>query len=522
MALGDKQKKVTYDGWPGGLFSVANARDCLKEQLLKADNVVFDEFGKVKPRPGLLAYGNYTAAAIIGIMGPISSAAGFRYLSLSNKTLVQDAPLAVINTYANGGRGQFIYFGGQYAHTNGVDAMQAWVSGAVATANALGAPLSRILHVHNDRVFCANGNTLYETAPGTGPNTGVDNFATGATWAINPGDGDPIRGLASIDRDLYIFKEKSIWRQTGYTVNERQTRVFDGKRGTIAPDSIQTVDLKGGGRAIVFLGSDNRLYAIIGGQVQEIGEAVQNHLSTIYKGSVTDDTTPLNYNKHRCVSAVHPDGYYLLGFATVNGSSPAQFTGCLVLHLNLPYESQKGLRWAFAYWYDTLEGPAFDIRFGAMAYFDDLVRKTVAIGQTTMVGGTFELFVLESPAIDYDSDPYSAGGPFTYPIPDTIRTRDEEAGSDDTYKGWFEVTAYISKSTVGSIAYTLSQINDSDSTVISSESRSASAATANKVYPCTGYLTNDATRCSIVVRQWAGVGQTLQSLELKYIPGAPV
>jgi hypothetical protein len=518
--MADKRKSIKYEGWRGGLFSIKNKKKASRDHLLLADNVVFDELGAVMKRPGIFAYGNYTAARIIGIMGPVSSAAGFRYLSLQNKTLVQDSPLAVIHTYANGGRGQFLYYGGLYFHTNGLDASVTWASGAAAAAAALGAPLSRIAHIHNDRVFVANGNVLYETAPGTGPSSLVDNFATGASWSIQPGDGDPIFGLGSIDRDLYVFKGKSIWIQTGYTVNERQTRMFDDKHGCVAPDSIRTVDLVGAGLAIVFLDSDRKLCAIWGGAVHEIGEIVQNELDTIFSGQITDDTVPVNYNKHRCVSAVHPKGYYLLGFSPANGTSPGTFTGCLVLHFKIPYKGDYGTRWPIAKWYDTLDASEFDIRFGAMAYFDDLVRKSVAIGQTNMAGN-FQLFVMEDPPRSTDLDAFIAGGPTEYVIRDGIRTIDDDAGDDTVRKNWAELVAHLSQDGVGSIAYTVTQINDSDSTVLT-ENRVQAATTVNKDYACTGRLTNDSARCSIQISMWVGTGQTLHGIEIQYTKGSTI
>jgi hypothetical protein len=517
--MGDKRKAIKYEGWPGGLFSIDNKRKATRAHLLTADNVTFDQFGAVSKRPGIFAYGNYMPARIIGLIGPISVSAGFRYLSLENKLLVQDSPLATIHTYANGGRGQFLFYGNLYFHTNGRDASVTWASGAAAAAAALGAPLSRVCHIHNDRVFVANGTTLYETAPGTGPSSAVDNFATGASWAIQPDDGDPIFGLGSIDRDLYVFKGKTIWIQTGYTVNERQTRVFDDKHGCISPDSIQTVDLAGAGRAIIFLDSDRKLCAIYGGGVHEIGEIVQNELDKIFCGVITDDPYPTNYNKHRCVSAVHPDGMYLLGFAQATGTSPSSFTTCLVVHFKAPYTSDLGTRWPIAKWYDTGFVTEFDIRFGAMAYFDDLVRKSVAIGQVNMAANN-QLFVMENPEISTDLDAFIAGGPTTYTIQDKIRTIDDDAGDDTINKNWCEVIVHISSAADPSIAYDVVQINDSDSTVLT-ESRAMLTPTANKDYACAGRLTNSSARCSIQISMWAGTGvQKLHSIEVQYLRGS--
>ncbi len=521
--MSDRRKTIRYEGWPGGLFSINNKGKATRANLLIADNIVFDEFGAITKRPGISAYGVFLPAEINGLIGPVSVYAGQRYLSLANNTLVQGAPLATIYTYTHGGRGQFLFFDNRYFHTNGQDSPVVWASGDATAAVALGAPLSRICLIHNDRVFVANGTTLYETAPGTGPSSTVDNFATGASWAIQPNDGDPIFGLGSIDRDLYIFKEKSIWLQTGYTVNERQTRIFDNKHGCIAPDSIQTVDLVGAGRAIIFLDSNRKLCAIFDGSVHEISEIVQNELDTIYRGVPADDQFPLNYQKCRCVSAVHPDGYYLLGYATISGASPAQFTNCMVLHTKIPYQSDLGIRWPFAKWHSTgLPDEFNNISFGAMAYLNDLVRKSVAIGQTNNAGD-HGLYVMENPPLPYDLVAYNGSGTVTYAIRDMARTIDEDAGDDMKRKNWCEVVAHISANAATATSYTVTQINDSDSTVLT-ETRILNATTADKDCACAGRLTNDATRCSIQIHLGCVLSEILKlhGLEIKYLPGATV
>lgn len=524
--MSDRRKKIILDGWPGGLFSIGNQRKASKAHLLVADNIVIDGLGSVRERPGIFAYGNYMADYIIGMIGPISVSAGFRYFSLKDKTLVQDSPVAVIHTYATGGRGQFAFFDNTYIHTNAVDTVQVWASGDAATANALGAPKSRVVHVHNDRVFMANGTTLYETAPGTAPNAAADNFATGATWAINPDDGDPIFGIGSIDRDLYIFKGRSVHVQSGYTVNERQTRVFDGKHGCTAPDSIQTVDLEGAGRALIFLDQNRKLCAIYGGSVHEIGEIVQNELDLIWNGQITMDTYPTNYNKHACVSAVHPEGYYLLGLSPAYGGAVGTFTTCLAVHLKVPYSGEYGTRWPITRWKYTSPkfGNEFNIRFGVMCYFDDLVRKSVAIPQRNE-DGKYQLFVMENPPMSHDHDEWTSEGPIDYQIMDNICTVDLDAGDDMTYKNWCELVTHISSEDLSptTVNYTATQINNSDSTVLS-ETKNQPIDTLGKDYACVTRLTDSSTRCriSISMGNSANIPQVLHGLEVFYTKGGSV
>lgn len=182
---------------------------------------------------------------------------------------------------------------------------------------ALGAPVSITLHAHNDRVFCSNGTTLYEAAPGTAPDPAVDNFATGATWPIGNGDGDSITGLGSLGRDLYIFKGRSIWLMTGYTKEERQTRQYSKVNGTIATDSVRAANLEGVGECVIFLDSSKRLMAVTVNGIIDFGDTVQSKLNEIYEGALTP--FPL---QHNCRAIVDPDGNYILAINKTSSPGP--------------------------------------------------------------------------------------------------------------------------------------------------------------------------------------------------------
>lgn len=513
--MSDKKKTIEFNGWPGGLFDAANDQDALPTQLLQADNCVTDEAGTIVPRPGIAAGGLDYAAEIIDVIA-VGTTANERYMTLGDKTLINPVE-TVLHTYSVVAKGQFGYFNGKYFHTNGVDAMQGWVTGSGSTADVLGAPLSRIAHVHNNRVFCANGQNLYETAPGTGPDTAVDNFATGASWAISTSDKDPIFAVASLGRDLYIFKNKTIWLMTGYTVNERQVRLFSSYYGCTTIESVRTVNIKGVGEAIIFLSDQRRLCAIYGGEVHEIGEAVRDILKTISVSAGGLEKVPANYYMLEARAVVNPNGWYMLGIATTAGGLPSTYTQCLVVNLNFPYQSQYGTRWPITLWKQTGVAGTFPITFGAM-YLDELIYpKNVGCGMITPAPALFRLFVFND-SVEWDAD---ANVPATYNLYPTIRTINHNAGTDQDYKQWFDAILYASRSSVANLNFKITQTNDDDDQPVIDSLAILAAPVAYRVSAITVAIYNDSQRCSITIK-FNTFGMKLHRLELQYLKGAVI
>lgn len=531
--MSDRLKSQVYRGWRGGLFAgpglspfeAASLRteNATKENLLQADNCVLDEFGSVTGRPGIVA----GAASPDYGLEPTDfiNAAGYQYVNCGLNIFQNAAvPISIYNHGANTGRGRFIYFAGRFSFANGRGTMQSWLPGAVASGNALGAPVSRVLHIHNNRVFCANGDVLYETAPGTGPSDVVDNFATGQTWTIRGVETDVIVGVASLGRDLYIFKNKSIHIQTGFTVNERQTREFSRAYGCKSVESIQTVNLKGIGEAIVFLSQNSVLCAIYGGDVHEIGETVERITTSIKQGYAANDAIPSAPTLVRpwVVSCVSQYGFYILGYVPEDGTVgfPSGHTCALILHLNNQYQSQFGVRWPFTIWKDATatEASTFPITFGCIGRDDSLIVPNIGTFQKTPAG-KFLYFVFNNFSKN-DVDNTLPVADRTFPVRPTIKTIDDNLGSDDLYKNLFEMVIYAS--TIDALfSFTYTETTDLGDTPINGDSITSLGAVAQKYTPIVADLKNDVRRVSItLVLIYAN--QKVHALEIRYTKGASI
>jgi hypothetical protein len=433
--MGDKRKPIVYNGFSGGLCSVNSGEICLPNQLQRAENVVIEDAGVIRQRPGVTQIDNNTVSDFI-----IDLFNG--YVSCHDKKIYVAG--ATVHTYTIGGLGQFAYMS-RYLHTNGIDAM-VHISGITATA-VLGAPLSRILHRHNDRCFCAAGAVLYETAVGTYPDSAVDNFAGGASWTIGD-SGQNIVGLGSIGRNLIIFKQREIHIQIGYTKSERQTYRLTDKYGCLSPDSIKSVDLVGLGSCVVFLAHNAKLCAITLDGVVEIGDCVQDILDMIYLGTPVNEKAVSNI-LHRARAVVHPHGFYLLGFATTATDDDDAFDQCLCMSINYPYKSQFGTRWPFTLWKYLAQTGEMAQSWNCFGYanistlYGYKVHIPMKLGAGSYTWGEIDYSVLTaSPtATDPDgrADRTGTGAPYTYKhIFYLIQTRNEDAGVKDYLKDWAE------------------------------------------------------------------------------------
>lgn len=467
-----RTKRVEYNGFPGGLCSIRDGEVCLPTQLRRADNVVVGDSGAVRKRPAvtLLEDDHYLSDFIIDLFSP--------YLSCHDKKIYTTG--ALVHTYSNGGLGQFQYMDG-YIHTNGNDAMIR-ISG-ISAAAVLGAPLSRVIHRHNDRCFCALNNVLYETAVGTWPSSSADNFADGATWTIGD-SGQKIIGLGSIGRNLFIFKQREIHIQVGYTKSERQTYCLTKDYGCVSPDTIKSAELEGVGPCVIFLSDAGKLCAVTMNGVIEVGECVQDILDSIYFGPPVNEKT-LAYYMHRARAIVHPDGYYLLGFATTNDDTYDAFDQCLCLSLKYSYDSQFGRRWPFTLWKNlsgTYEREQYwncfdyvDINtfYGFRCHVPVKNASGYSYGELSyVVSQNFANTDTSKP--DGMADRNGQVGTYTYNhIYFAIRTRAEDLGSKDIMKQWCDLRIktkvyQISDSTSGFIPLSVTQYNDLDGTIYGS------------------------------------------------------
>lgn len=426
--MGDKKKDIVYSNFAGGQCSIDDGENCLPNQLQLARNLVVDDKGLIRKRPGFVRlYENTHSDFIIDIGAP--------YLSLHDKTINWGAGTAY--TYTNGGLGQFSYMDG-HIHTNGIDPMIK-ISGVTANV-VLGAPLSRILFKHNDRAFVSNGAVLYETVVDTYPDNSVDNFAGGASWTI--GDtGQSIIGLGSIGRNLFVFKQKEIFVQYGYTKSERQTYKLTGEYGCISPDTIKNAKLYGIGECIIFLSQNYELCAVTNDGVIVLGECVQDILDTIYKGAAVNEAS-LSSELHRARAAVHPDGYYILGFATTADDTHNAFDQALCLNLNISYDSQFGTRYPITLWNKTDIADTSLQTFGAFGYLDiNVVYGFDILVPTTTVGGDYVFSKID---FSYYYDRQTASAPHSdYFIDWKLKTRNEDAGLKRVNKNWTDMLLVI-------------------------------------------------------------------------------
>jgi len=334
--MASRLKKVVISGFDGGLHSINKGKKAQPNQLIEADNVIILENGEIRKRMGVTDDATIATSTMIdGICRP------FHLRRDTGVCQIRNAAGTILFTSANNVKGDFLNVDSKYIYSNGVDVMQVWAVADVVTAAVFGSPpLSRFLYKHNNRCFAATDNQLYETEVDRYPDAAVDYFATGASWKI--GDSTTkITGIGSIGRDLIIFKERSIWLQTGYTVNERQNSIMIDRIGCVSPDTIKSVNLQGAGEGLIFLAHTGKLYFLGLSGLIEIGEAVQDKLDAIHYGTAVGEVA-LSSNMHRAVAGVVPEGYYLLGYADAATDTYETWDKCLCVHLNKIYPSQFG------------------------------------------------------------------------------------------------------------------------------------------------------------------------------------
>ena len=442
-------KVISLKGFPGGLYSINKGYGALPHQLLKATNVVIGNSGEVKKRPphNLLPGMYRSNYSITGICYP--------YIT-SNKQIIEVAHATILHTYTTGGRGDFLHVEDKYVHSNGVDKMQVWTTADSSSSDVAGnPPLSRLLHRHNNRCFAVSGNTLYETEVNTYPDKTTDNFANGASWEIGDNSTN-ITGLASIDRDLFIFKEDSVYIQTGYTVNERQTFLFSKHRGCIAPGSIKSVHMKNMGDGIIFLSETKELWFLQRSGMVQIGECIQNTLddSIVKTSMVGADDVGLAKLQYLAYAGVVRNKYYLLGMESQGGGAPYDYKKCLCVHLNNNLiETQFGLRPAMTlfentgYSYNGISSSPQTWRVFGNNNWDKLTVVSAFPDLNQTSGSSSMVSEIRSDDVGYATDDLLAqdGSNWQYAICDTIQTAYLDAGIQYQLKNWVDAIMYIAR-----------------------------------------------------------------------------
>jgi hypothetical protein len=436
--------KIEYNGWAGGLNVLVDRTKTQKDQLREATNVRILPNGEIASRPSLSQAGFDLEANRIYSLFSVNALPLVRH---GKDKKIATSTAVTLKTYATDSRGQFEFFNSTMLHTNGADTMQQWDGAAATTSDVAGAPVSRILLKHNDRVFAATGSVLYETAV----NTAID-WAGGAAWNVGLGEGGNINGIGEIGEDLFIFKQDRIYRMSGYSASERQIILFVKNFGTVAPDTIKTVYLLGIGECLVFLDSQKRICALNLSGCWNIGECVQPLLDTLYStGTYANLTMP---TAHACVTQKYKQ--YLLAFSDT--ADPTLEKNVLVLHFDSPYKSSFGTRWGFTKYRESYSA-SFSIAYQAF-------HESTGFG--LMVGIAIDEIALYSAArmiegiFDYIN---TASATPQYPVVSTVQTRDEDAGNSDSVKQWRRALMRTSLSLgVGSVSQT-NMIEYTDETV---------------------------------------------------------
>lgn len=423
----------------GGLCSIASGEKAADNQLQEAINCMVVEDGILRKRYGAQFAGNATSQIfdhfVLDVAGYSNIYGEFQIQSCNDKKLYNGSA-SVIHTYTNGGLGQFLILpGNRLLHTNGRDA--AYIIDYTLAANgvALGFPLSRIAFKHNDRVFAAVDDTLYETEVNEYPSVTVDYFATGASWNIGAKSKSPIVGLGSIGRNLIILKSDSVYVQSGYTKNERQTYLLSDQYGCLAADSVKNANLTGIGECVIFLSNTKRLCAVTMQGIIELGDFVQDILDTVYSGTAVNEKS-LSINLHRARACILDGDYYVMGFATTSDDTHNAFNQAICMSLKHPYQSSAGMKWPITLWKDTgrlndYTGVCNTSRqtFGALNNYGNVA--------TTIISGAVKYGVST-----FSSNLYRDYQRLTdnYWIDLSIKTKNEDAGEVGRYKNWEKVS----------------------------------------------------------------------------------
>lgn len=455
--MGNRLQQIHYN-FSGGLNS-ADPKRCLPNQLQEAVNVMVDKGGVIRQR---YAFSSAVGAGSQGLSvdGSFPIDNWGTWSAWSDKT-VRISPNLVTYPDSVGGPGQYLGLDNGTLRSNGRDPMR-WVGGA-ENGNVVGAPKSRILHYHNDRVFAATGWTLYETVPGVTPTTLVDAWSDGASWSLPA----LVYGLGSIGRNLFIFMNDRIHIQVGYTKSERQTYPFSTDHGCRAPDTIKEVMVAGIGKCLIFLSTAKKLCLLTMDGIVEIGQAVDNHLMEIATSNTLDPMCDSLYvNKSgsegfvtvlRAKGVYHKDGFYVLGYADTEDVTYNAFDKALCVSLNFPYDSQYGRSYPITLWENT--GKANTINCSFIAMNDEsifgLEMPTIMArtntkepykydvlfmgGKDTKAIGSPDITIaFHADSVSSINDVIAGTDVYSY-IPIKIKTRDEDAGNKQILKQWVEM-----------------------------------------------------------------------------------
>lgn len=266
-------KKSYFQNW-GGLNDNLSSTEIQDNEATDIQNVIFDTGGAIKKRFGYLTLPNnpalstnkVTTGAVVSINGlayytknngnkfivavansdgkatvmekPYSS--GFNY---STPWVLVDSPTPS-SGYVNDDICNFIIAQDWLVFTVGIRAPPyVWKGTGVATALTTDAnvPSGTLLAYYKNQLFVSGDST-------TPSRVWFSNLGDITTWTftdffdIDNSDGTQVRGIIPAFDCLYIFKDKSIWRLSGYERDSfRLDKMVDGI-GTLSPNSLKIVN----------------------------------------------------------------------------------------------------------------------------------------------------------------------------------------------------------------------------------------------------------------------------------------
>lgn len=410
-----ERNRVTYQGFPGGLFTLTDVDACPATHLLTANNVRVLENGVIETRPGIYPFGGFVETKTIYNFFPVDES---NFLSARSTGVwhLTTGGTATELIHEQGYQTQFVRFGNYVIFTTG-SSLGYWDT-ASSSFSSISSAGSNIVCIHNDRVFSASGNILYETSIGS-----ATDWAGGEAWTIELDNEQAITALCSFRGVLYIFGARQIFRMTGYSPEERRIEKFSSQWGCSYPKTIAICNLSGMGEGVVFVSSAfgsglSNLCVLNESGIQDIsGDTIRSFVPS------TNEALGVY---------VKDSGEYWL-FGTNAGQ-------VLVAALGQPYSHKNGTRWPFT----TFGGESMEMASTAYPSYTFVKRpgsSGYGFGYVTSYGSDVVL---------------SSGTTTIRNITATVQTRHEDCGDPRYLKGWRTATYWTS----GLATFTINQFQN--------------------------------------------------------------
>ena len=259
-------------------------------------NIDLDVRGAVRSRDG---YDNFTGSELTGqpdSLFPFTTSAGTKRLLVGNGNRVDalnTSASSVDNETSTASPHFFTRFGGPTAEavyfSNGTDQVKKFTSDAFATPGGLSGetgmfvavtPTSNRLVIARESGSTAGNNPSSVRFSDAGD---PENFTANNYVDLDPGDGEPIMGLASWGNSLFAFKESKIWEFYGESTDTVGETIFNVRKidtgiGLISPRGVVAA------RDGVYFIARTGIYRTTGGFPQLVSGAI----APLFVGGVSD------------------------------------------------------------------------------------------------------------------------------------------------------------------------------------------------------------------------------------------